>query len=671
MPKSKRHSILYSSLNLACLVLCLVFSTTRVLAQKKEVKRDSLQLKEGISGLVEYEYDTSKGEEVYDGKFYFQSVTSSPSEDFDYQALTYQGRFSSNLKSGNWSFSDKKMKEENQKFVSGFKVGKLASGIEKRVSGEFQEGKAVGSWKATTQDYVNSEVIDTLFYAESTFKNNQLAGFLKSGSKTVTLQGYFNADGYFHGDWEIKLSAGDKSVNEIRTYQAGILKSYTMTIDGQSFSISYTGLDTTEPGDDEQWQDYSLEEGYFDILNLVEVDIKESVSSSLKETINEFDQKSNQFIKNSILAFSYHSEFDIWNSLKGSKPLGLGKFKVRRFGLTSNEKQQVQEIDESFKKIQSILKEFSNNPKVEIGKPVYEKLNEAELIFNAYSNALNQLKRMVDVITSDAFEYVDRTQIYPKICPELQFPSELTYEFQSEEVTSSHTFPKVPDQEDFDLDKMNLLIKHIKEDIKDIDEELDKFFEAMEIEKSLSNDEERLVEKKEKIESLFDTDSKEEGFNKYHEKYSKQVTKLAQGTFDTYSKLEVDEKKHKIKSLLSCYDNLIEFYIFLKDLKSKTKRLDDAYTNITFNPFIMADMSERIKENIYKAFDDYLKPYLLDKLSKDFSCETLDPAMQNIDAVYKKMIELSKRDTKEVEKALKREKNPEAILSVLELKLKN
>jgi hypothetical protein len=59
----------------------------------------------------------------------------------------------------------------------------------------------------------------------------------------------------------------------------------------------------------------------------------------------------------------------------------------------------------------------------------------------------------------------------------------------------------------------------------------------------------------------------------------------------------------------------------------------------------------------------------MNRLKNDLTCQNLKIAMKDINSVYSKMIELSKRDTREEEKALKREKDPEAILSVLELKL--
>lgn len=668
MNKTEGHNfsmlILLPSKMILVLVLLFNFSMH---AQDREIRKDSLKINDSIIGIAEYEYDKSRGETVYDGKFNFQSVTESKLKSFDFEAITYEGEFSSDKKTGDWLYSNKKMIEGDQKFVSGFRVGNLASGTENLVSGQFQDGLAVGNWKVVKQDYINSNVEDTLFLIESTFKNNQLVGSLKSNSKSILVQGYFNADGYFHGEWEIEHK--DEKVIENRTFEAGLLKKYEIIIDGKTFDISYAGLDTTI-AKEEQWEDITLEDGYFDILNLVDLEVEQSVSSSIDRSLNTYHKKTNEFIENSILSFSFNTQFDIWNAFKGSKPLGLGKFKVRKLELTSKEKKQVNEIAENFDEIQAMLKEFQDNSKVKIGKPVYEKFNEAELIFNVYRNEMSQLKKLVNVVTSDAFVYIQRDDIYNRIWPKLRFPVEVTYEFQSELVTKSHKFPKSPEREDFDLEKANLLINDIYKDVKAISEEVSEIFEAMEVEKSLSEDEEKLIKRKDKIESLFDANSKEENYNSLHERYSNLVLELTEERFNAYGNLEVDKKKKEIKNLLSCFDNLIDFYEFLEDLKSKNERLDDAYTNTTFNPYMMVDMSERIKENIYEAFDESLKPYLLDKLSGDFSCGKLENAMEDINKVYQKMLDLSKRDTKAEERELRRQKDPEKILSVLEIDLK-
>jgi hypothetical protein len=158
--------------------------------------------------------------------------------------------------------------------------------------------------------------------------------------------------------------------------------------------------------------------------------------------------------------------------------------------------------------------------------------------------------------------------------------------------------------------------------------------------------------------------------NVYHKRYAEHTLNLIEQSFNTYSNLSLDEKKATIKARLKCFEGFIDFHQLLSNLTLKDKRLDDAYTNTTFNPFIMTDMSERIKDRLYNAFYDYLQPYLLDKLEAEFSCQSVEMAMDEITAAYSKMLELSKTDTREEEKALRRERDPKQIMEVLNLEFK-
>jgi hypothetical protein len=665
MDRIKKHGVLKLYFNMNWAFFIFLFATTSY-AQQNEVRKDSLQLNDSISGLAEYAYYTSKGKVVFDGNFDFQSVIESPLEDFDYQAITYQGSYSSDIKTGNWIFSEKKIKEVNKKFVSDFRIGNLADGTANSVSGTFQDGKAAGNWKVLIQDYLDSEIVDTLFSVESTFKNNRLVGAFNSASPSIEVQGYLNADGFFHGSWEILHK--NEAVKEVRTYEAGVLKTYEFVSDAQTFEISYSGLDTSNSESDEEWIDYSIKEDYFEILNLSRLNVKQSVSASVEETITRYHQKSNDFITKSILSLSFHSGFDIWNNLKGSSPLELGKFKVRRYVLSAQEKQNTVELESNLKEIKTLLKRYTDNTQLKIGKPLYEKLDEIDLLLNVYKNELPKLERFVGQVSSKAFEFVDREHILPEICPQLKFPVEVTYEFQSKLITKSHEFPKVPDCENFDLESARDLTKAILVDVKDIDAKASKLLATMEAERSLSEDEEKLIARKSQIDDLFEGKSKE-SYNELHDRFSEQIINLAEKNFNAYANSTLNEKKNQIKDLLSCFDALTDFYVFLEDLEFKNNRLEDAYTRTTFNPYMMVDMSERIKENIYDAFSDHLRPYLMNRLKNDLTCQNLKIAMKDINSVYSKMIELSKRDTREEEKALKREKDPEAILSVLELKL--
>lgn len=649
------------------LLLAISVLSSLAYAQDRALIKDSLAINDSISGIREFQFDNTQGRRIYDGKFNFQSVSESKLDDFDYETITYEGEYASDIKHGDWSYSYKNLKQIDKKVISGFQVGNLASGTDNTISGTFHNGKAVGSWQVVKQNFIESEIKDTLFSVESTFKDNRLVGRLQGHSPTLAIEGFFNADGYFHGTWEVKHSESNYFLEEYRTYNAGVLESYEIVYNGETYTILYPGMDNSISAE-EEWVDLSLQDAYFEILNLVDLEVEQSVPSSVHSTINISHQKANQFIRTSILAFSFNSELDIWGSLRGSEPLVLGTFKVRKFGFSAEEKEQIEKISNSFENIKTLLKKFQENPKVKIGKPVYEKLNEIELIFNVYRNELSELSPMVRVLTSKGLEYVNRKDIYSKICPQLHFPEEVTYEFQSEFVTKPHQFPKAPEQNNFDLAQALDLIQNIETNVVSVNAEASEIFESMEIEKNLSKDEEKLVRMKDEIETLFNT-TEDESFNTYHQRYSSLVLKLTEELFYNYGNSSFKIKKREIKPLLACFTVIKDFYTFLEVLKTKDKRLNDVYSRTTFNPYMMVDMSERIKENIYTAFDESLKPYLLQKIEDDFNCKNLGATMEDINKVYQKILDLSKLDTKEEEKQLKKQRNPEVILSVLKLEL--
>jgi hypothetical protein len=79
----------------------------------------------------------------------------------------------------------------------------------------------------------------------------------------------------------------------------------------------------------------------------------------------------------------------------------------------------------------------------------------------------------------------------------------------------------------------------------------------------------------------------------------------------------------------------------------------------------MVDMSERIKENIYVAFEKYLFPSLLSDLRNNISCDAYSENLQYLEKIYNRMVELSDQDTSIIEKELKRERDLEEIKRIL------
>jgi hypothetical protein len=82
----------------------------------------------------------------------------------------------------------------------------------------------------------------------------------------------------------------------------------------------------------------------------------------------------------------------------------------------------------------------------------------------------------------------------------------------------------------------------------------------------------------------------------------------------------------------------------------------------------MVDMDERVKERVYTAFENYLLPYLLKQIKENISCSKIQKNGENIQTLYDRMLAIRDEDTRDQERALRREKDVDVILQILNVK---
>jgi hypothetical protein len=80
-------------------------------------------------------------------------------------------------------------------------------------------------------------------------------------------------------------------------------------------------------------------------------------------------------------------------------------------------------------------------------------------------------------------------------------------------------------------------------------------------------------------------------------------------------------------------------------------------------------MDERVKERVYRAYENILLPKLLQQIQNFDNCANFDKYNQNFKNLYRSMILIRDRDTKEAERLLRRETNPTEIAKILNIEL--
>jgi len=76
-------------------------------------------------------------------------------------------------------------------------------------------------------------------------------------------------------------------------------------------------------------------------------------------------------------------------------------------------------------------------------------------------------------------------------------------------------------------------------------------------------------------------------------------------------------------------------------------------------------MDEDIKKRITTAYIKILEPYFLKQTEESLTCENISALNGNITETYHSVLMLKDKDTKKLERKLKKEKDPLTILELL------
>lgn len=648
----------FSRLLISCfvIVISINFSTS---AQEIKKFNGVYVLNDTIEGTADLNFFLKSRDTILQGDFSFKSIKEKERD--DYLTFEYFGEFNKDVKVKDWYFKSKILSLDKNYSIKELKIESTATGVSNEIFAHFTDGKADRKWVAIKYEFEKSIPKDTLYSIQTHFKTGILDGAFVSNSKNLEVSGQFS-EGFMDGEWIFD----DGKHKEKRIFENGVLTSVKVN----DVNIEFIGFDITYTKDDEDenWEDIQLDETYFEIFNRSKIEIVFSGEYLNQSELKESIKNSNSFVNNAFQSFNFIDDYSIWNNLRGSENFKLPKVKIRKLKFSKAEINQIDAIKENLKKSRQIIKTFRENEMLEIGKLNFEELNKIDLIFSIYKEKLEELKPSLELITSPAFEYLKRDELLIAYKTDIKFPETIAYSYDEEMISEPYEFPKL-DKEKYNLNYLNELLKAISDDLKELNKKANNEFEKLRKQESLTENEELLIKKRETIEGLFKRETNQE-FNTYHEFYSKTVNAFIENLVNDYRKLDLDRKKSEVEVVLECMDKVIEFgEEDLIDFEERVDRVDEDYTRVVFNPFLMSDITERVKERIYKAYEGILLDYVLEDLRDNFNCDSLESKKENLKILNTSMLELREIDTKDMERELRREKDKDTILSILNIEL--
>jgi hypothetical protein len=629
-------------------------------AEAQEITK-TISINKDIRGEVYFQYYLKNKDTIYNGAFQFNSTQEKKDSEV-ISSINYKGEYQDNLKIGKWLFSKKELTPLEKLIEKDYKIQFSTRGEEHQIKANFSAGAAEGRWQVVEQLFEDAQPTDTILNINADFANNNLAGPFEAQSKNLKIIGSLNEESFLHEDWEVTHQSKNQNLKELKIYNNGVMVKHDFIKEQDSLQINYLGLDQSY-SENETWVNVDDKDLYFEVLEMSM--LASNNSSNLSKDYLDAAVKANEFLKNSFSAFAYYDSKKVWGNFQESESLTLGRFKLRKYPYTSAEVANISKIIQQSEEVESTLNSFFNNPQVELGKLSYEDLNRYEAIFQQYQNASNELKNVIEQISKPAFEYVDRQAIFPTLEMEFNFDEEISYKFEKEIKKSTHTFPEKPEAAKYSIQSIASWVEKMHLDVLRINKEIQLIFEDLSKQEELSDDEALLLAKKANILFLFSNQDQRENYNQFHEAVAKDVINYTEFVVEEYAKLAIEAKKDEIENALLCLDQLRNAYVEIADIPRKLERLDDVYTRTSFNPYLMVDMSERIKERVYKAFEDYLFPSLLNELKREINCNSFPATLNELEKIYNRMVVLSDQDTSTIEKELRRERDANVIKKIL------
>ena len=178
--------------------------------------------------------------------------------------------------------------------------------------------------------------------------------------------------------------------------------------------------------------------------------------------------------------------------------------------------------------------------------------------------------------------------------------------------------------------------------------------------------EEKLIKQNEAIAEQINVVNDSLLFPDVYMKALENIKATAEKSLSNYATIENQKEKLMYGENLSpCMNSFSMLTTAISELPKEVEEIEAMYQDAIWNPFMAVVMNEEIKKHLNKAYHNVLIPYFLEKTTEQLSCENSETLIYQIEETNKRMRVLIDKDTKKLERKLRREKDPEMVLKLL------
>ncbi len=632
-------------------IVCCCFSISNSLyAQEVETYNGPLQIGK-YNGKATYTYKVVENDTVLDGDFLvLRSNLQELLQKQDY-SFQFKGSFVDGIPDGPWKFQFGEFNSKSQSEVIDYQYRVLVSGIQKSSVGKIKMGNPHGEWTILEEQIEDSEISKTLFKSVISFDNGVPQQNFSINNDNYTLVGRFLRDGVAHDEWSLFPSNGiDQS--ESWYFNDGLLQHIRVDDDNDHKTI------TAFKGFIGETKTINLDAAYIAALDIQfsKEDVETLHQNNLPKLLKQNAQR--------------YQEIDaILSELGKSDFLPEFKVKVPYYPLDSLETVQVDSVVSYYKKAKELSESILHNSQLNIlklsDKNTAYQYNTVLQIKNDFLTPIEEIARYDSL---SILEYTSRKQLLdhvfssglpnPKMDIEIvidSLASSKPYTI-STTVTSSKNAPVIQQIETvakMGYDGVLVIANEVKETL------------AQEKRQNeLANLEEEIIVQNDSLVMFIDSVRTSIPLN--YSNSLKQIKTFANATLNSYSKVKsAQDKLISARNTVACLKNLNELSVTVSKMPQFKSTIQETYTDRIWNPFMATLMDEDIKKRITTAYTKILEPYFLIQTEESLTCENISALNENITETYHSVLMLKDKDTKKLERKLKKEKDPLTILELL------
>ncbi|MCG8319908.1 MAG: hypothetical protein MI921_10430 [Cytophagales bacterium] len=611
-------------------------------------------------GMAEFGYKLLDGDTIFDGPFQMQHANLKDLLSKQDLYFYFEGAFQNNVPDGPWRFQFGEFTIDDAEVleVIDYYYKVKTNGIYHETSGNILEGTPHGRWTQTTQHIRESQVQETLFKSTIDFDRGVPQKSFSIQNERMTLMGRFLRDGLAHDVWEL-YSADEPGVIESWHFSEGSLDK--ILVKKNDFTVT---LEVYNDGI-ENPQIINLDERYLEIIKLNQrltgdnrVEIKGKLNSLLVEN-----------------AKHYRKIDDLLSKLGKSRFMPEFKVKVNYNSLNNNELNQLDSIKayytESKKISEALLKSTQLNILKMSDNEAFFLLSVVDELSGKHLSLLEEVTRLYD---RNILSFVPREHISSILWQHDAISTEIgvTYEFVDSVITRSY---KGPNAEAYQFEKDDIegiyeLAKYVAGSMESIQTQLNEKLTNEQRQTQLMMLEEGLIAEMTALNDL--VDSLREKITGEPQSTLVAVKRAATNELSEYSSMnDLAKKPDRARWLTSCFDQMQDLSEKISMLQVQMDAIKVLYTDQVWNPFTATVMNEQVKRHITGAYREILVPYLFNELNNALSCNNTPQLISLLENTHKRMLALREEDTGKLERKLKREVDPLAIMQLFNIQTDN